>query len=118
MSGDGPLVIALMILIRIAIPILVTLALAYIYERISARWETGDVATKAPGDQSPQSAVLSLAETDCEACPIWERVLHAAEQRPGIPCWLALQLAEGHLHEECLSCQVFKEGFTQRSRPA
>jgi hypothetical protein len=112
---NGPIIIFLLILLRVAIPVLITFALAYLYERIAARWEAQDRAQQA--QMSHETPVIRVQEDSFNiACPIQQRAFRAVGDRPSIPCWLALELSEGHLPEPCLTCAVFKETVTQHSQ--
>lgn len=117
MDWNGPIIIFLLILLRVAIPVLITFVLAYLYERIAARWEAQERAQQA--QKSHETPVVRVQEDFFRlACPIQQRASRATDDRPGIPCWLALELSEGHLPEPCLTCVVFKETVTHHSQLA
>lgn len=106
MNNNSPLIVLLLFALRIGIPLVLTLGLAYLYDTIAGRWEK---QARAGGDrsQSQGSKVPALSASVQTECPIRARVECACQQWPSIPCWLALQLTEGHIPEECLNCQRF-----------
>jgi len=115
MDGQGPLIIFLLFLVRLLVPLMVLLGLGYLYEYWSARRLSTD--RSEPGQPlAVRSNWASVGKPN--QAPCWEtmkcspeqRALCPAAKRRGVPCWLTMQLVEGHLPDRCLDCQVFKEG--------
>jgi hypothetical protein len=113
MDGQDALVIFLLFFVRLLVPLIVLLALGYLYERWSARRPA----------RRPRSEPETAGRTNWPSAgtrnysPCWEskncspeqRALCPAARRAGVPCWLTMQLVEGRLPERCLDCQVFKD---------
>jgi hypothetical protein len=108
------LVIFLLFFVRLLVPLIILLALGYLYERWSARRAPrryqADLET-AGRDNWPSAGTINCAPCwESKNCSPEQRALCPAARRPGVPCWLTMQLIEGRLPERCLDCQVFKEG--------
>lgn len=91
------------LLIRLAIPISLTVLVAYLLQRVDKRWQA----------EAKQISVSSTAS----GVPCWERHNCSAEKRSGcpayknsqIPCWQQFRDPGGRLREGCLGCDVFRE---------
>jgi hypothetical protein len=90
------------LLLRLAIPIAITLLAVYILRKVDERWQ--EEAAQVP----PAVAVQKVPCWDIKNCP--------AEQRSNCPsptsvepCWQVHRLPNGYLREECLNCQVFHQ---------
>lgn len=105
MQASGPVIIALLFALRLGIPLAIALGLGYLYKRLEARWAAEDAQRR------PQSTVTYWAVPCWEyrGCPAEVQIACPAQQRPAIPCWLAIQLVEGHIAERCFDCQIFRE---------
>jgi len=115
MDGQDALVIFLLFFVRLLVPLIVLLALGYLYERWSARQP--ERRTRQPREESvgrtnwPSAGTLNCAPCwETKNCSPEQRALCPAARRGGVPCWLTMQLVEGRLPDRCLDCQVFKEG--------
>jgi hypothetical protein len=94
--------LALMVglLIRLAIPILVTALLIVLLRRLDAHWQT-----------EARLPVLAVQKTECwkvNGCPP-EQVADCIGAKSPLPCWQAFRLPNGYLREECLTCKVFTD---------
>lgn len=90
------------ILVRLALPIALTLLAAYALRRLDQRWQS-QAAARQPG---PVSVIKCWVLNDCPAeqranCPVY--------QKQNLPCWQAYRDKAGRLPERCLDCQVFRQ---------
>ena len=110
-------VLFLMFALRCIAPLLLTLGIGYLMNRLVDRWdaeeeqvEQVDVPQPAPA-RSPAIALKTInvpcwilrncdesVRADCPAC-----------KQPGIPCWLARLRAEGKLPEGCPDCEIYED---------
>lgn len=106
---DSGMVI-LMFVLRIGVPIVLTLAFGYWLEKklrpseqvennqpvqIEKRWtRTGNI--------------IQLHCWDVKKCDTAKRAQCAAAKRPELPCWLALQAEGQKVREECFTCAFYK----------
>ena len=107
----------LLFLIRLGIPLAVTILVAWGLRRLDARWQaeadaqqlTADVAI---GLVAPAAVKAPAARQQ----PCWEN-RHCSEAKRGscaacaltdLPCWMARLRAEGSLPRRCYACQYFK----------
>ena len=95
MWSDSPVIVILLFLLRIGVPLAVTLGLAYLYDRLAARWERASVP---PAEPQPRAG-----------CRLGDRARAATTRWPNTPCWLALEITEGQMPDECLLCPLFRE---------
>lgn len=124
------LIIALFVL-RLGVPLLITVAIGYGLSRLDAKWqaeaETEQLAQQPVADRPQQRPVKqpaivqvpTLQQTyvrDHAGRPCWglkdcaEAVTDAisACERGDTPCWEARRLKEGGLPEKCSTCEVYK----------
>lgn len=108
--------------LRIGVPALLIAGIGYMLVRYSKARISADI-------QAPAEAVgLSPAEwaravTVPPVVPCWEqkncdaakRASCAAYKRSHVPCWLAVQVAEGQLRADCMSCDLYR--LEKRDRP-
>jgi len=87
------------LLVRLAIPILVTILLITLLRKLDARWQ---VEAKMP---------VNIKKPECwkiKGCPP-EQVTACKGAASPLPCWQAYRSPNGYLREECLTCKVFKD---------
>lgn len=128
------LVVALFIL-RLGVPLLVTLGIAYALKRLDARWQAeaeseaqarqDTMAANTDVQQRPAEHVVPnvgpmLPQTalarDGNGVPCWllkgctEAVTArcAAWHQPDLPCWMARTRAEGRLPATCKGCDLYQ----------
>jgi hypothetical protein len=90
------------LILRLAIPIAITLLAVYILHRVDVRWQEEAMHMPAPEDvEKPQC-------WDIKNCPAKNRS-ECASLNSAEPCWQAQRLPNGYLREECLVCQVFHQ---------
>ena len=86
------------LLVRLALPITVTVVLVYCLRRLDARWQSEASYTSVP-TQKP-------ACWEIKGCSPERRQECAAFSSP-LPCWQVFRLPNDYLREDCLSCEVF-----------
>lgn len=119
--------IVLLFVLRLGVPLLITLALGYFLKRLDARWQaearqermvresaapSKPVAVPKPVGQRPFQPLIALQSSG--AMPCWMvkgctdamRAACAATHQPNVPCWQARTIAEGRLPAECKGCDV------------
>ncbi len=117
---ESPTVVILWFFVRLLIPLGGLLLLGTLYERYSRRRgrpgptpPTGPSTTFKPGRTEYNQPGMGVMCWDIIGCTAERKTHCPAAQRPGIPCWLTMQLLEGHLPERCLACPVFSVRHTQ-----
>jgi len=88
------------LLLRLALPIAVTLVAVSFLRKLDARWQA---------EAELQAAGIVFEKPECwkikncllgPACPTF---------RSPVACWQARRLPNGYLRDECLTCEVFLE---------
>lgn len=124
------LIIALFVL-RLGVPLLLTLGIAYVLRRLDARWQAEARAQQEPAATAakvqqrpvqpaapgagPMLPQVALAK-DSAGLPCWsikgctEAMMAgcAACQQPDLPCWVARTRAEGRLPATCKGCDLYQ----------
>jgi len=129
MESSGVLMIIGLFVLRLGVPLAITIALGYGLSRLDARWkaEGGDAAPPSRLAGRPQHVfksaagfqALTLQQTfarDQAGRPCWdlkdcsEAVLEAiaACESGDVPCWEARRIAEGELPADCRNCEVYQ----------
>ena len=93
------------LLMRLALPILITFVFVYLLRKLDARWQ-----------QEAQRDVPSANKPECwkiNACSIEQRNDCPAFCSP-LPCWQVYRKSNGYLNEKCLTCKVFIDAPTAR----
>jgi hypothetical protein len=88
------------LLVRLAIPILLTALLIFLLRNLDARWQ-----------KQAQAAELVVLKPECwkiKGCPP-DQVKDCLGAQSRLPCWQAFRLPNGYLREACLTCKVFTE---------
>ncbi|WP_423225643.1 hypothetical protein [Candidatus Amarolinea aalborgensis] len=116
-----------MFLLRIGVPLLITLALGYALSRLDARWQAeADAARRAeqaalrrqpaPGLIWPRPTMAASAlTTDIAGAPCWsvkgcgetQRQACPAFRQPTLPCWMARWRTEGAIPSGCPDCTLY-----------
>ncbi|MCS7220109.1 MAG: hypothetical protein RML36_03340 [Anaerolineae bacterium] len=99
------LVVAGMFLVRLGVPLVITLAIAHALRWLDIRWQAEAVKAR--------ETAQALLQEPCWAhrgCTQERRSLCPAFQRPDLPCWAARRLREGQLPAECYNCRRFALG--------
>lgn len=96
------------IALRLLVPLALTALVVFLLQRLDARWQA---------EAEREKNMLLSGEPVC-----WkEQGLSAREMSLRLakgerPCWQSCRLPNGHLREECLSCEVFREAPAPLSR--
>jgi hypothetical protein len=88
------------LLIRLAIPITITVVLVYFLRKLDARWQT-----------EAQLQPISVQKPECweiKDCPPAQQRNCIARTSP-LPCWQVFRSTNGYLRAECLICKVFRD---------
>ncbi len=96
---DAWVAILIGVLVRLAIPILVTALAVYFLQRLDARWQTEAGNLPASIKKTSCWKIMGCSPTQRKNCPGYKSPL---------PCWQARRLPNGYLREECLGCKVFR----------
>lgn len=97
------LAIVLGVLLRITIPIAVTIILVIVFKRLDERWKK---AADSDGPATVQAKNVGCWEIN--KCPAELRAQCEAYANPDIPCWQVFREDDGMLRERCLGCDIFK----------
>lgn len=107
-------IIAGMFILRLGVPLAITLAVGYFLRRLDAKWEA-EAWAQWEASQLQEMAVAEsklpkAAKQACWAqkgCTETIRANCAAPKQPDIPCWMARRRSEGRLPSECYNCENF-----------
>jgi hypothetical protein len=109
----GVPVILGMFVLRLGVPLMITLGVGYLWRRLDAKWQA-EAEAQQKADRAPQKAVqsgvLDKLTQSCwsiKGCDEAVRANCAAFKQPDTPCWLARRRSEGGLPTECYSCEQF-----------
>ena len=113
------LVVAWIFFLRIGLPLIALFAVGYLLERWLGYREEERVTIRRAEPVLAEGGVLAG-----EAVPAWtlmpcaSRVSRAYNVigRPSLPCWLALELAEGQLLDQCPACQWYRPKVVEREK--
>jgi hypothetical protein len=107
-------VIAGMFLLRLGLPLAITLLVGYLLRRLDAKWQAEARAQlgmpQAQKAVAPAQPLPRPAGQPCwveKGCDEARRARCPAPKRPNVPCWLARRQAEGRLPAECYNCGRF-----------
>jgi len=93
--------VVLGLVLRLIIPVVITLALVYFLRRLDARWQA----------EAEQLLLLPVVEKpkcwETCGCSVDERI-NCPGYQTNQPCWQAFRNEDGHLKERCLDCNVFR----------
>ncbi len=96
---DAWVAILVGVLVRLAIPILVTALAVYFLQRLDARWQAEGEKPPSRVEKPECWKIIGCTPAQRKNCPGYKSPL---------PCWQARRLPNGYLREECLSCKVFR----------
>ncbi len=97
------LVIAYMFVLRIGVPILITLMIGAWLKRLLEEHEEGPET--APLELAPGQHCWDVRKNDTTA-----QAQTLAAKRPDLPCWLALQVGGKGVQEMCYGCPLYQPG--------
>jgi hypothetical protein len=105
-----------MFLLRLGVPLLITLAVGYFLRRLDAKWQAEALVLRvaqeaqAKADQKPDFELYKVIEQPCwevKGCPEAVRAQCPAFQQPEMPCWLVRYQTGGRLPANCYRCKMF-----------
>ena len=111
------LVISGMFFLRLGLPLLILFGIGYALERLLNYEEQDRVTTRDAIPQLPEEVtIVPKAVPAWSMMPCASRVSRAYNVlgRPTLPCWLALELAEGRLLDQCPACQWYRPKIAER----
>ena len=107
------LVMAGLFALRCILPLLVTVALGYLMNRLVDRWEAEEEMAHQP-QRAPESAIVTaILSVPCwlmNNCPPERRESCPAFHARDVPCWQARERAEGSLPANCPDCPRYVAG--------
>jgi hypothetical protein len=95
------LVDVLGLLLRIGIPLAVTILIIYLLRRMDKRWQAVALPVPVAAPRKPCWEVNGCSGQKRKNCP--------AAAQPNIPCWQVFRAKNGVLKEGCLVCEVFRQ---------
>ncbi len=99
------LIVIAMFVLRIGVPIALTIALGkWLEKKLAPREDKREQARSA----ARKGNVVQLHCWDVKRCPPAIRAQCAAYKHPELPCWLAIQTEGGKVRPECFSCAFYK----------
>ncbi len=108
------LIIIGMFLLRLGVPVAITLAVGYGLRRLDAKWQSEALAQWEADDPAQKEIVDTLGslKTDrfCRKTPGYTELVRDLDPDCAllnIPCWVARLRATGRLPEECRTCDLF-----------
>jgi hypothetical protein len=99
-----------MFILRLGVPLALTLAVGYGLRRLDARWEAEARAQLEREALPAELKALKTTEQPCwelKGCDEESRAQCPASKFWGIPCWVARLRATGRLPAECPNCELF-----------
>ncbi|MBI4785825.1 MAG: hypothetical protein HY782_02110 [Chloroflexi bacterium] len=105
------LVVAGMFILRIGVPIGITLAAGYWLEKKLRPVETRKAETTRRLELLPRPRSAKIIQLHCwdfKHCDSTQRAQCAASKHPDLPCWLALQVEGAQVREECFTCNLYR----------
>ncbi len=107
-------VIAGMFILRLGVPLAITLGVGYLLLRLDRKWQAEAWAewesSRLEREEQAGQATSPVAGQFCwdlKECSQATREQCPAFKRPNIPCWLARRRAEGRLPAACYECELF-----------
>ena len=98
---EGILSLIIGLVIRIGLPVTLTIGILYVLKKLDKRWQKTQIALP----------VIASSYKSCwkvKNCPEEKRKECPAFQNPEVPCWQTFRANTGLLKENCLGCVVFQ----------
>jgi hypothetical protein len=128
MEGPNALLVLGLFILRIGVPLAITVGIGYVLTRLDAKWqaEADQQAQEQQAVQRKQSSLpasgfqvpvgkpaglMATAGPPCwslKGCTEAMKAQCAACHQPGTPCWMARTNAEGRLPAKCKGCELYK----------
>ena len=100
------LVILFGLLLRLAIPIVITVVAVYFLKRLDKRWQE---EAHIYADAHPVQMAAPIPCWEWKNCTAEKRSMCQAFQNTSTPCWQQFRDEKGLLREGCLECDVFRK---------
>lgn len=88
-------------ILRIGIPVVLTIAAIALLRRLDHRWQRESLALPVVPAGKPCWEIKGCSEEKKKGC--------AAAANPQVPCWQIHRSGNGALKETCLGCDVFRQ---------
>jgi len=106
-----------MFILRLGVPLAITLAVGYWLRKLDAKWQA-EARARLQQQQAQEKAAAAksalkmyrVIEQPCwvlKNCPDEARSKCPAVEKPYLPCWMARCQAEGQIPPECYYCHLF-----------
>jgi len=107
MSGnDLTLVVVLGIVLRLGIPVVITIFLVFLMKKMDEHWQAE--AESLPV-YTPELKTGNLGCWEMKGCTEEMKSSCVAFAHPETPCWQVFLTDEGRLNEKCVGCGVFMQ---------
>lgn len=104
---EGAIPIALGLLLRVGVPVLVTVLLVRLLRGLDERWQSQAEAQRSQVEGTVQ--VKNIGCWEIKGCAAEQRAACQAFTQKETPCWQVYRTSDGHLQERCLGCEVFRK---------
>jgi hypothetical protein len=94
------LAILIGLILRLVLPIAITIIAIYFLRKLDTHWQV-------EAEHELHVPANKVECWDVKHCPIEQRKECPAFTSP-LACWQVNRLPNGYLHEECLTCKVFR----------
>ena len=102
MEANYPLLVILIgLVLRLALPLTVTLVAVYFLRKLDAYWQQQAELERSQPAKEEEA-------WDLKDCPIEKRSSQPVLSSI-LPCWQTHRLPNGYLNDECLSCVTFRD---------
>jgi hypothetical protein len=89
------------LLLRIGIPVGVTILVISLLRRLDKRWQADALSVPLAAPKKPCWKFKGCTEEKRKNCP--------AAAQPKVPCWQVFRAEDGVMKEDCLGCEVFRQ---------
>ena len=106
-----------MFILRLGVPLAITLAVGYWLRRLDAKWQAEALARKAEAtlieeekQAEPNIEMFRIIDQPCwvlKDCAEDNYLRCPAYKHADLPCWLARLRTEGRLPQPCYQCELF-----------
>jgi hypothetical protein len=100
------LVVVAGVMLRLGIPILMTVLLVYLLSLLDKSWQKKALRDGLP---SPAALARNIGCWDEKNCSKELRQQCGAYLHPETPCWQYFRSSSGELRESCLGCDIFRK---------
>ena len=113
---ESTLIIGGMFVLRLGVPVAITLLIGYGLRRLDAKWQA-EAQARLEAEQAvrqkqvePELEFYQVIDPPCwvqKNCPEILQAKCPATQNYNIPCWMAWFRAEGTIPDRCYGCKLF-----------